>query len=75
MAAAYPAQCLLANAKVRSNVAKRYSFQQMWCLLHQFLIAFGGCFKLGIYKPIFQPQVVFFIRNPHQSFYFMVISH
>jgi hypothetical protein len=72
-AAPYPAQCFLADAEVRSNMPQGYSFQYMWRLQQQAFISFCGSFKLCIYKPLFQPDIIFFISNSYQPFYFMVL--
>jgi len=72
-AAAYPAKCFAADAKIRSYIAKWYPFYNMWPLLQQLLVAFCGCFKLGIYKPFLQSYIILLIRNPQQPFYFMVL--
>ena len=71
--AAYPAKSFLANAQIRSNVAQWYPFRYMRHFEKQFFITFSGCFELGIYKPLLQPYIIFFIHNSYQSFNFMVL--
>lgn len=66
-----PAQGFLADAEVGGDLAQGNTFYYMRGLFHQLLISFSGSFKLCIYKPFFKPDIVFFIGDPDQSFYFM----
>ncbi len=54
-AAAYAAECFLAYAEVRSDMAQRYPLKNMRCVVKQVFITLCRCFKLGIDKPFFQP--------------------
>ena len=69
---AYPAQGFGANAQVRGNVAQRHTLYYVR-RLQQALISFSGCFKLRIYKPFFQPDIIFFVSNPQESFYIIIL--
>ena len=68
----YPAQCFLAYPKIRCDTTQRNSFEYIGALLQQIFVAFVCRFKLGIYKPFFQLDIIFFIRNPYKSFNFVV---
>ena len=72
-AAANAAQCFLADAQVRSYMAKRHPFKNMRRLNQQVFISFSSRFKLCVYISLLQPYVIFFVRNPHQPFYFVVL--
>lgn len=71
--AAYPAECFGTDAEVRSDMAQRYSFQDMRRLQQKILIPLGSRFKLGIHKTFFQPDIIFFVGDPHQSFDFVIL--
>ena len=71
--ASYPAQCFLADTQVRSDMTEWYPFNNVGCLPEQCFIPFRGRFKLGIDESFLQPDIVFFVSDSYQSFYFMVL--
>lgn len=73
--AADAAQCFGADAEIRSDVAQRHAFYNMRCLLQQVLIAFRSWPELRIYKTLFQPDIITFIRGTHQPLNFVVRRH
>lgn len=70
--AADAAQRLLRNTKVRSNITQCHPVNYMWRLLQQVLVTLSSRPELRIYKPLFQPYIILFISNAHQSFNFMI---
>lgn len=68
----YTAQGFLAYAQVRSNITQWHSFQYMRCLLQQVFISFRCRFEMCVYKPFFQPDIIFFVGDSYQPFYFMI---
>lgn len=73
MLAADAAKRFGTDAKVGSNEAERDPFNDVRCLLQQVLVAFCSRFELRIDKALLQPDVIIFVRNSQQSFYFVVI--
>jgi len=70
--AADAAQCFGIDAQVSRDVAERHAGKKVRRSFHQVVVTLGGGFELRIYKPLFQPDIIFFITDPHHSFYFMV---
>ena len=66
-----PAKGFLADTKIRSHLAEGNPLQDMRGLLHQLFISFASGFELGIYKALLKADIIFFISDPDQSFYFM----
>ncbi len=71
--AADAAECFLADAQVRCDKTKRNPFEDMRRLLYQFFVTFFGRFELCIHISFFQADIIFFVGNPYQSFYIVML--
>ena len=69
---ANPAQRLLCDAEIGSDVAKRYAFQQMRRLVYQVLVALSSGFEMCIDEPFLKADIVFLIGYSNQPFYILV---
>ncbi len=71
--AADPAEGFRAEGHVRGDITQGYLLYNMRGVFEEVFIAVGSCFEMGIHETFLEADIIFFIRDPDQSFDFVVL--